>query len=362
MFVSEAHSVTQQSRLALTLAWVAGYTNAATIICSGVVTSHVSGTTSNLGIEIALRQWSLAFISLFIIGCFWCGSFLAGIATEVGQSKSWRSIYVLPIAIEAILLGILALLIEFTPPIELQRGMAQLFVIALGAAAMGLQNATITRISSGVVRTTHVTGVLTDLGMESGQLLFHRRTSHHHHAPLSVTRLLLLAGILGSFAFGAGLGTLSHEAFPRFTMFPPVLFLLGVILIDLQRPIAELEQVALQPRDGNHEPFQNTAIYKLLPDSAQREGKHRLPHLLSWARGVGSTATRVILDVSSAPDLDENSLQSLSHIADWFNRSNRALIIVGLAADDAAYIRQHRELHHRSPLTIAATVADALVE
>ena len=40
--------------------------------------------------------------------------------------------------------------------------------------AMGLQNSLVTRISDAVVRTTHLTGLFTDLGIELSQLFFHR--------------------------------------------------------------------------------------------------------------------------------------------------------------------------------------------
>ena len=45
---------------------------------------------------------------------------------------------------------------------------------------MGLQNAVITQISRAVIRTTHVTGLLTDLGIELGKLLYMNR---HADAP-----------------------------------------------------------------------------------------------------------------------------------------------------------------------------------
>ena len=59
MLVSQAHSFVQQGRLAITLAWVAGYTNILTILTCGTVTSHISGTTSNLGRDVAERSWGL---------------------------------------------------------------------------------------------------------------------------------------------------------------------------------------------------------------------------------------------------------------------------------------------------------------
>jgi uncharacterized membrane protein YoaK (UPF0700 family) len=90
MFVSEAHSVAQQSRLAITLAWIAGYTNAVTILACGLVTSHLSGTTSNLGIEIASQQWGLVAVSLFLLLTFCFGAMVAGFTTEPTEDTEWE--------------------------------------------------------------------------------------------------------------------------------------------------------------------------------------------------------------------------------------------------------------------------------
>ncbi len=38
MFISKAHTFKQQARLAITLAWVAGYTNVITLITLGATT------------------------------------------------------------------------------------------------------------------------------------------------------------------------------------------------------------------------------------------------------------------------------------------------------------------------------------
>ena len=41
--------------------------------------------------------------------------------------------------------------------------------------AMGLQNALVTKISNATVRTTHLTGLFTDLGIELSQLFFYKK-------------------------------------------------------------------------------------------------------------------------------------------------------------------------------------------
>src|SRR5262245_46776043 len=112
MFVAQARSFRQQARLAVTLAWVAGYTNILTVITCGTVTSHVSGTASNLGRDIAEGSWPLARLSLFLLGTFLAGAMASGALIEVGRRRGWASIYSLPIAIESLLLAMFALGLE----------------------------------------------------------------------------------------------------------------------------------------------------------------------------------------------------------------------------------------------------------
>src|SRR3954468_19634408 len=167
MFVSQAHSFKQQARLAITLAWVAGYTNIVAVLTCGTVISHASGTTSNLGHHIGTGEWHVAGYAFFLITTFFLGAAVSGFFTELGRRRGWESIYVLPMVAETVLLAIFAVGIEFNG--GAQSGVTFLWMTAAASLAMGLQNATITRISNGVVRTTHVTGVLTDLGLETVQ-------------------------------------------------------------------------------------------------------------------------------------------------------------------------------------------------
>ncbi len=186
MFVAQAHSFTQQARLAITLAWVAGFTNVVSILACGHVTSHVSGTTSDLGHHLieALRvrgtPWSVVLFGLFLIFTFLVGAILSGFTTELGRRKNWESIYVLPMAVQAVLLAAFAIGLEATILSEPSSVPARPLLAGLASLAMGVQNATITRISSGVVRTTHVTGVVTDLGLELVQFLWAVKDEHKH--------------------------------------------------------------------------------------------------------------------------------------------------------------------------------------
>lgn len=330
MFVSEAHSVTQQSRLAITLAWIAGYTNAVTLLVCHTATSHVSGTADNLGIGLISQNWPLVGFSAFLLGAFVSGAVLSGLALEVGRMLRWNSIYVLPMALQGALLSGFALTVEFSAFEELHTGNPLLLATGLTSLAMGLQNATITRISRGVVRTTHVTGVLTDLGLEAVQSLsskWLRRDGSLLPLEPSPTaeRLLLLASIVGSFVFGAALGTAGFEAFPKFAMFPPVLFIAWIILVDVRKPIAEI----IHAREHEIEASPTVSVFKVKPDRVRRGETQRMPNLAHWVESVSRSSKIVVLDLSDLEAVSENSIEELNRVAAHFITQGRALRIVG---------------------------------
>ncbi len=99
-------------------------------------------------------------------------SFMAGAAHSAwlinfGRRFGWRSRYALPLLVEAGLLlcfGIMGAVL----PAE----MVAIPVVPLLCFLMGVQNACITKISGARIRTTHVTGIVTDLGIEIGKLTY----------------------------------------------------------------------------------------------------------------------------------------------------------------------------------------------
>lgn len=355
MFVAQAHSFTQQARLAITLAWVAGYTNVVSILACGHVTSHVSGTTSDLGHHLveALRgrgtSWGVVGFGAYLLVTFLVGAIVSGVSTELGRRKNWESIYVLPVAIQAALLAAFALGVEAMLSQETAGRIHPSLLAGVASVAMGVQNATITRISSGVVRTTHVTGVMTDLGLELVQFFWRapRRPAGTHdpgeHPPVAHTsrwhrftptgrRLVLLSSIIGSFALGAALGTLGHEEFPSYAMFPPVLFLTWIIYQDLSRPIAEIEPSPLvEDRELNLP--RGILIFHVRRDKEHASGVQRLPNLLNWSDQLPGDARVVILDLTDVTQLDANAAYELRAALDRFDEQGRHLVVAGVTRD-----------------------------
>ena len=93
---------------------------------------------------------------------------------------------------------------------------------------MGLQNGLVTRLSGAVVRTTHLTGVVTDLGIEAArwQRFWRRRTTERPHLP----KLVLLLLVAGGFSSGAFAGAFAAVAVGRAAMLAPVIAVLGCAL------------------------------------------------------------------------------------------------------------------------------------
>lgn len=352
MFVSQAHSFRQQARLAVTLAWVGGYTNTMTVLTCGVVTSHVSGTSSELGRDVVSGAWPMAAYALFLLVAFAVGAVASGFCTELGRRRGWDSIYVLPMVIEAAMLGGVAVGLELQPRLPVGGGDALYWITGAAAMAMGLQNATVTRISSGVVRTTHVTGVLTDLGHEAVQfawwVLDRRRDvppgsavalMHSAYAHPTARRLALLASILFMFIVGAASATLAHTHGPRWAMFPPVAFLLWIIYQDLTLPIAEIEPWSRHAAAEAVDLPASLAVYHLRRKGRQRARSHRMPNLLAWSERLPSATRVVILDVAEVDRVDANAAMELRALGERLAGQGRRLIVSGVSDERVAEIQ-----------------------
>ena len=107
------------------------------------------------------------------------------------------------------------------------------------SGAMGMQNSLVTRLSGSVVRTTHLTGVITDLGIELARWFRFWRGSiaRRIHTRLSfgdaessaprVAAVTLLSTIVGCFVVGAIGGSVLARALGHVAMLAPALAVLA---------------------------------------------------------------------------------------------------------------------------------------
>ncbi len=226
--------------LAFSLSGVAGAVNAIGFIELGFLTSHVTGTATKIGTNAAAARWLDLRATVLLLAMFIAGAMAATILVEVARRHHFPR-FQLPLLLEAMLLSVIGLL-ERTGDVD----DAQKLPLALGLAfAMGLQNALVTRLSGAVVRTTHLTGLATDVGIELVRVAtwFLKRTAGEglidrikHVAVVKddpeLYRARLHATIMFSFIGGAALGAWLATTTGPLAIALPVLVLVGLVVYD----------------------------------------------------------------------------------------------------------------------------------
>lgn len=213
-------------KLAALLCITAGFVNAAGFLAFSVLTTNVTGHAAIFAENIATQDWQTAQVVAFWMFLFLAGAFVSSlIVSLIGTSK--RFSYVIPILIELVILLVIGLTgYRYDGSLadrELYAG-SLLFV-------MGLQNALVSMISGSVVRTTHLTGTFTDLGIDLAQMM---QKGNWPNALLR-SRIKLRLTIILFFLFGAVLGGYLFNRFHFHAFFLPVFILLYALLYDIFR-------------------------------------------------------------------------------------------------------------------------------
>lgn len=189
------------------LAFVAGAVNAGGFLAVQQYTSHMTGIVSETADLLALGQYRIAAFGFACLATFIAGAGCTAYLVNFARSRRLQSEYAIPLLLEAALLmafGILGARIG-----QVEGGFVTLTILLL-CFVMGLQNAVITKISGAVIRTTHVTGIATDLGIDLGRMLF-RKTSAGSGAVAPPERMTMLAILLLSFFTGGLAGAVGFQ-------------------------------------------------------------------------------------------------------------------------------------------------------
>lgn len=188
-------------QLGIALAFIAGAINAGGFMAVGQYTSHMTGIVSGIADSIALYRWHLAFTSLGFVLSFIAGAVVSTVIIRWARYRNLDSEYALALMLESLLLLAFGIVATHFFSITV--------MIALLCFLMGLQNAIITKISNAEIRTTHITGLATDIGIELGRYLCtnnedaekHNVWSRKLNLHLSLLFSFLLGGVAGAFAF-----------------------------------------------------------------------------------------------------------------------------------------------------------------
>lgn len=222
-------------RLGCTLSAVAGATNAGGFLAVGQYTSHMSGILSSVADNLVLGQIQLATAGIALVMAFVGGSMTTAWMVNWAQRRQMRSAFARPLLVEAALLLIFGL---FGAAISHFAGLFVPLTVVLLCFIMGLQNAVITKVSHAEIRTTHVTGLLTDLGIEVGKLLYFNRPPFAQKVMANRHKLRIHTLLVGSFFAGALTGAFGFKSFGYVATVPLagilLMLTLGPLLADIQ--------------------------------------------------------------------------------------------------------------------------------
>ena len=156
----EARTTEKDERLAWTFASLAGALNAAGFYAFGAYSSNMTGNVSALADHLGLGELRPALYALSLVVTFVTGAMTATLLIGIGRGRCLRGVYAYGVLAEATMLAFLGILAPFLSADGRNAS------LALGLSfLLGLQNATVTQITNARVRTTHVTGMVTDIGI-----------------------------------------------------------------------------------------------------------------------------------------------------------------------------------------------------
>lgn len=259
----EGKNVFEDAWLALMLAWIAGNVDAIGYLTLGrLFTAHMSGNTAAMGAESGAGQWAQVWQRVLPIPLFVVGVGVGYTLAEIAKRRQARSPFAPVFGLEALLL--LAFLLWgglrlHGGVIKPTAGWEYGALVALPAVAMGVQNSTLHRVGNQNVRTTYISGMLTNFAEQSVELLLwlkdqlHGDTDHRSRVwgMLVQQKELHLAslfiGIWCSFVIGAVMGATALQSWAMKALLLPLIGTLTVIGVDRVHPIAQQQMDAKKP-------------------------------------------------------------------------------------------------------------------
>jgi uncharacterized membrane protein YoaK (UPF0700 family) len=202
---SRSRTQAANRHLARFLAFVAGAVNAGGFLAIRQYTSHMSGIVSSIADDLALANFKPVLAGVLAVLSFVMGAFCTSLMIRWARRRNLHSEYALPLMLEA------ALLITFGIIGREFQGHVAISTMILLCFTMGLQNSMITKISDAVIRTTHLTGMLTDIGIEFGRIAFATSEEREDESFPDTRKLRLLGSLVALFFVGGVTGALGFR-------------------------------------------------------------------------------------------------------------------------------------------------------
>jgi uncharacterized membrane protein YoaK (UPF0700 family) len=196
---------------AAALAFNAGFINGCTVQFRNITVSHMTGTSTHIGLNVATGDWENLSLTTCLLVCFVFGSSITGFF--VPESSFHLGIAYGPLFLIGSFLLVLSCLTSHYFP-------ASYWYFYFAAMASGLQNALTSRYSGSIIRTTHVTGAATDIGLVLGKLALGNTKE--------VWKLKILLPIVGSFISGGAVSVFAYRKMNHLALVINVIIFFGI--------------------------------------------------------------------------------------------------------------------------------------
>lgn len=227
------------AHLAFVMAVVAGALNAVGFVAVAIYTSHMTGMTAQVSDHVAAGEWRLILPPGTAIVSFVLGAASTAILFNWMRRRETSGRFAVVLLLEALLILLFGLLAN-----SLDAAGAELLIIAILGYVMGLQNALITKVSGARIRTTHVTGMVTDIGIELGKAAYRNRRPNTPPVTHDRDKLRLLVAMVSLFATGGVIGALGYTWIGYPTVIPFAVVLMAAALL----PVVDDLRRARRPR------------------------------------------------------------------------------------------------------------------
>jgi uncharacterized membrane protein YoaK (UPF0700 family) len=219
------------------MAFVAGAINAGGFLAIERYTSHMSGIISAIGDDLALNNFISVLGGISLLGSFLFGAATTAIIINWGRRRKIHSEFALSLFVEAVLLlvfGLVGANLNVYLPLTVPA------IALLLCFVMGLQNSIVTKASRAEIRTTHMTGVITDIGIELGKLVYWNKSGEANdkgYVKANREKLKTHLFIFGMFLVGGIIGAVSFKKAGYISVVPLSLSLFFIAGLQIYRDI-----------------------------------------------------------------------------------------------------------------------------
>lgn len=215
-------------RLATLLSFVVKVFNAKSPVTFTNPATNETGHFAYFAEEIMKHDYTTAYTFLIFTLFFLFGSFISSFLQELVSIRSPDLSHIFPITLEMVILISVGIFGSNSDIFTLGGKMTAFFMLI----AMGVQNSLVTNISKSTVRTTHLTGLFTDLGIELSQLFFYKKAEEIKKLKTSI---FLRLSIILFFFLGCFSGGIIYQVIGIKTLFIAAFFLLVAQWYDYMR-------------------------------------------------------------------------------------------------------------------------------